>query len=72
MIDLKSLAFGLLAGVAAVVVQAVAFHESQSFTDAGGDVAGGGTNIYQAPVVIASAVGSLCAWWGLRGRNRVR
>ena len=69
MIYLKSVGFGLLAAVAAVVVQAVVFSEWRSFGDSGGDFAGGGTNIYGAPVVIASAAATLVAWWRLRRRR---
>ena len=66
MVYVKSLAFGLLAAVATVVVQAVAFSQYESFDDEGGGFAGGGTDIYAAPVVLAAAAGSLAAWWKLR------
>jgi hypothetical protein len=67
-IYLKSAGFGLLAGIAAVIAQALLFSQYESFEDGGGGFAGGSTDIYVAPVVIASVVGSLAAWWRLRRR----
>jgi hypothetical protein len=69
-IYLKSLAIGLLAGAAAIVVQSVMFHESQSVSDGGFVVANtSATDIYAAPVVIASAAGVVAAWWRLRTKR---
>jgi len=70
MVYVKSLAFGLVAAVAAVAVQAVAFSRYESFDYEGGGFAGGGTDIYAAPVVFAAAAGSLAAWWRLRRADR--
>lgn len=70
MVYVKSLAFGLLAAIAAVAVQTVAFSRYESFEDGGGGFAAGTTDIYAAPVVIAAAAGSLAAWWRLRRANR--
>ena len=70
MIYLKSLAVGLLAGVAAIAVQGVVFYRSWSISD-GGFVAAetSSTNIYAAPVVIAAVTGTLVTWWRLRAEN---
>ena len=69
MVYVKSLAVGLLAGVAAMAVQAVAFYRSWSFSDDGGGVGASVTNIYAAPVVLAAAAGSLVTWWRLRAKT---
>ena len=65
----KSLAVGLLAAMAAIVVQAVLFSRVDSSFDGGPsfDVSAP-TRVYGAPVVIASVVASLGAWWKLRNR----
>ena len=65
MVYVKSLAVGLLVGIAAIAVQAVAFYEGWSFSNGGGGVAGGGTDVYPAPVVFAAAAGTLVTWWRL-------
>ena len=65
----KSLVVGMLAGIAAVVVQAVLFSRVDSSYDGGPSFdAIAPTRMYGAPVVIASAVASLGAWWKLRHR----
>jgi hypothetical protein len=63
----KSLGVGLLAGILAVVVQAALFSRVDSSYDGGPsfDVIAP-TRVYGAPVVIASVVASLGAWWKLR------
>ena len=68
MLYFKSLAIGLLAAVAGIVVQAAMFHRSWSFSDGGGGFAGGGTDIYAAPPVILFALGTVIAWSRLRRR----
>ena len=65
----KSLGVGLLAAIAAILVQAVLFSRVNSSYDGGPsfDVSAP-TRVYSAPVVIASVVASLGAWWKLRHR----
>ena len=65
----KSLASGLLAAIATIVVQAVLFSRVDSSFDGGPSVdVSAPTRVYSAPVVIASVVASLGAWWKLRDR----
>ena len=68
MIYLKSLAVGLLAGIAAIVVQALLFSRFEVFNEGSSGSLSVPTRVYGAPVVIASVVGSLAAWRKLRRR----
>jgi len=67
-IYLKSFAVGLLAGIAAIVIQVLLFSRFEVFNEGSSGSLSVPTRIYGAPVIIASVAGSLAAWWKLRGR----
>ena len=66
---LKSVALGLLAGVATIAIQTAMFGRLE-YSDGGSSGAVMlPTRMYFIPVVIAVLVGSLAAWARRRGRN---
>ena len=67
-IYVKALTAGLLAGIVAILIQAVLFSRFEMFNDGSSGSVSMPTRVYGAPVVAASIVGSLAAWWRLRGR----